>query len=53
MPASTRQSAAKVTVNALSASCLRSGRLKGPVPPAGEQVPQPPSVLFLLIPGPL
>jgi hypothetical protein len=52
MLASTRQSAAKVTVHAVSASRLRSGSLKGPVSPAGEQVPQPPSVFFLLIPGP-
>ena len=52
MPASTRQSAAKVTVHAVSASRLRSGSQKGPVSPAGEQVPQPPSVFFLLIPGP-
>jgi hypothetical protein len=52
MPASTRQSAAKVTVHAVSGSRLRSGSQKGPVSPAGEQVPQPPSVFFLLIPGP-
>jgi hypothetical protein len=48
MLASTRQSAAKVTVHAVSASRLRSGSQKGPVSPAGEQVPQPPSVFFYL-----